>query len=204
MNTRLPDAAQIEAWTSSPAYAERAAAWLENFERAGAALPLDEAARSFAAAAAIDYALARGILRRLADPDGYANFHRAVQEDQLNRHRRRSLVKRVADAVAALRGYEGASVSGRFPWRQTMPAPTSEGLAAAPILGQRVAHAAVNDPHVSRSSTPTSPTLSVADGPSLQHDDDASSPPGTPGGAAATPRAFVRSDIFCNGSCALL
>ncbi len=85
---------------------------------------------------------------------------------------RRPLFRRVADAVAALRGYEGASTNPRFPWRQTMPAPTTEGLAAAPLLGQRVAHAAVNDPHVSAVVTAYCADIVGADGPSLQHDDE--------------------------------
>ena len=37
----------------------------------------------------------------------------------MNRHARRSLLTRVRHALDALRGYEGASASGRFPWRQT-------------------------------------------------------------------------------------
>ena len=90
-----------------------------------------------------------------------------------NRNNRRSFVKRIAAAAAALRGYEAASVSGRYPWRQTMPAPTSEGLAAAPLIGQRAAHAAVNDPHVAAIVTAFTTDIVGADGPSLQHDDEA-------------------------------
>ena len=91
----------------------------------------------------------------------------------MNRRARRPLFKRVSDAVAALRGYEGASGSGRFPWRQTMPAPTTEGLAAVPVLGMRLAHAAVNDPHVAAIVNAYVTDISGADGPSLQHDNPA-------------------------------
>ena len=76
-------------------------------------------------------------------------------------------MKRVADAVAALRGYEGASVSGRYPWRQQMPAPTSETLNAAPLVGQRAAYAAANDPHVNAIVNAYVSDIVGADGPSL-------------------------------------
>jgi hypothetical protein len=71
---RLRTDAEIEIWTSSPAYKERARKWLADFQEAGAALSHEEAARSFAKATGIDVALAGGILRRVADPQGYANF----------------------------------------------------------------------------------------------------------------------------------
>ena len=87
---------------------------------------------------------------------------------------RRSLVRRVADGVSGfMRGYEGASSSPRFPWRQQMPAPTSEGLAAAPVLGHRIAHAAVNDPHVAAMIGAYVADICGDAGPSLQHPDDA-------------------------------
>ncbi len=92
----------------------------------------------------------------------------------MNRHARRSFAKRVRDAVVGFtRGYEGASASGRFPWRQTMPAPTSEGLAAAPILGQRIAHFVVNDPHGAAILNAYCTDIVGDAGPSLQHDDPA-------------------------------
>jgi hypothetical protein len=69
-----PDAKAIEQWTSTPEYQRRAKEWLEHFKAKGVAVPLAEAAASFAAAVAIDVPLARGILRRVADPEGYANF----------------------------------------------------------------------------------------------------------------------------------
>ena len=91
----------------------------------------------------------------------------------MNRQRS-SFRKRVGDAVSVLwRGYEGASLSGRYPWRQQMPAPTTEGLAAAPILGQRVAHAATNDAHIAAIVNSYVTDICGPDGPSLQHDDEA-------------------------------
>lgn len=89
----------------------------------------------------------------------------------MNRHARRSLLTRVRHVLDALRGYEGASASGRFPWRQQMSAPTSEGLAAAPVLGMRIAHAVANDPHLSAILLAFCTDTCGADGPSLQHDD---------------------------------
>ena len=65
---------QIEALTSTRRYKERARRWLDDFIAAGVAVPLDEAAQNFAAATDIDVALARGILRRIGDPEGYARF----------------------------------------------------------------------------------------------------------------------------------
>ena len=73
-HTLPPDAEQIEQWTATPEYKQRASQWLENFELNGVDMPLDEAARSFAAACLIDVPLARGILKRVADPEGYAGF----------------------------------------------------------------------------------------------------------------------------------
>jgi hypothetical protein len=72
--TLPPDAKAIEKLTSTSAYQQAAAEWLADFKASGVALPLDEAARSFAAATAIDVPLAAGILRRFADPEGYARF----------------------------------------------------------------------------------------------------------------------------------
>ena len=91
----------------------------------------------------------------------------------MNRRARRSFMKRAFDAVRLLRGYEGASANPRFPWRQSMPAPTSEGLAASPVLGHRIAHAAVNDPHVAAIVAAYASDIVGPDGPTLQHDDDA-------------------------------
>jgi lambda family phage portal protein len=95
----------------------------------------------------------------------------------LNQHARRAF-GRVADAIAVLRGeaahkrgFEGASVSGRFPWQQAMPAPTSESLAAAPLLHMRVAHAVANDGHVAAIVNSYTTDI-VGDGPSLQHENE--------------------------------
>lgn len=82
-----------------------------------------------------------------------------------------NLARRILAAVNALRGYEGATSSPRFPWRSTMPAPTTEGEAAAPVIGPRVAFAAVNDPHIAAVVNAYCTDIIGPDGPTLQHDD---------------------------------
>jgi lambda family phage portal protein len=92
----------------------------------------------------------------------------------MNRHAHRSFFKRTRDAVAAfVRGYDAAGLSGRYPFQQSLPAPATAGLGAAPIIGPRAADAVVNDPHIAAVLLAFVTDIVGADGPSLQHDDDA-------------------------------
>ena len=74
MTSTRTDDQEIQEWTSSEEYRLRARQWLENFKAGAEPVPFDEAARDFAAAVDIDVPLARGILKRLADPEGYVDF----------------------------------------------------------------------------------------------------------------------------------
>lgn len=83
-----------------------------------------------------------------------------------------SFFKRIKDAANAfLRGYDAASLKPRFPARQTMNAPATEGLSASPIIGARAAHAVMNDPHAAAILQAYATDIAGPDGPSVQHPD---------------------------------
>lgn len=91
----------------------------------------------------------------------------------MNRHTRRSIWKRMRDAAASfVRGYDAAGVSGRYPWRQSLPTPATAGLGASPIIGPRAADGVVNDPHLQAVLLAYIIDIIGADGPTLQHDDE--------------------------------
>lgn len=75
---------------------------------------------------------------------------------------------RISKAFTALRGYDAAGTTQRWPMAARMPSPTTEALNARGTVGQRAAYLRANSPHIAAAVNSWVTNL-IGDGPTLQH-----------------------------------